>query len=93
MPAEMPSLSVDVRDARNALLEISACRDELQTFLTDEFDRWERMADGLLAGEIARERAQEQAQRVALDGQIQRLAAVAAELAQSLAEQKRSRGK
>ena len=93
MSVEMPSPSADVSAARDALLEICACRAELQTFLADEFDRWERLADGLLAGEIARGRAQEQAQREALDGQIERLAAVAAELARSLAEQKRSRGK
>ncbi len=90
MFVEMPSPPADVSAARNALREICACRAELQTFLADEFDRWERLADGLLTGEIAHERAQEQAQREALDGQIERLAAVAAELARSLAEQKQA---
>jgi hypothetical protein len=93
MFVEMPSPSTDVSAARDALLEIGACRAELQTFLADEFDRWERLANGLLAGEVARGRAQEQAQREALDGQIERLAAVTAELARSLAEQKRAASK
>ena len=90
---EMPSPSADVSAARDALQEICACRAELETFLADDFDRWERLADGLLAGEIARERAQEQTQREAIEGQIERLAAVAAELARSLADEKRLGGK
>jgi hypothetical protein len=87
---ETVSPPADVSAARDALQEICACRAELETFLADDFDRWERLADGLLAGEIARGRAQEQAQREALDGQIARMAAVAADLARLLAEQKRA---
>lgn len=93
MPIETPNPPVDVSEARRALREISACRVELQTFLSEEFDRWERLAEELLADEVVRHETFEQADRVALDDQIERLASVAAELSRSLSDQSRATSK
>ncbi|MEN6449269.1 MAG: hypothetical protein ABFC96_02155 [Thermoguttaceae bacterium] len=90
MSPEMPSPCVDVSDARIALKEIVECHAELELFLTDEFDRWERLADELLTGEVARHETLEQAERAAMDELVQRLASVATELTESLGDRKRA---
>ncbi|MCE5268027.1 MAG: hypothetical protein LLG00_09090 [Planctomycetaceae bacterium] len=77
-------------EARCALKELAACHAELRTFLDTEFDRWERLADELLAGEVARHETLEQAERAALEEQIQRLALVAEELTRSLPDHKQA---
>ena len=67
------------------MAEIRAYPDELQTFLVGVFDRLDHLADGLFAQEVAAQHAE----RHAFQGQIERLASVASELAAAVAEQKK----
>ncbi len=71
--------------AREALAEIRTCTGELQTFLTDVFDRLDHLADTLLAQELSCQHDE----RETFQAQIDRLALVANELTAAVAEQKR----
>jgi len=85
MPVESPKRSGGWNCPSEALAEIRAYPGELQTFLVGVFDRLDRLADELRAQEVAAQHVE----RDALHGQIDRLASVASELAEAVAEQKK----
>jgi len=89
MSVESANQSDDDGGVQNALTEIRASEAELQTFLDGLFDRLEGLADGLPVQEVARRQVQRETDRAALDDQIERLAALADELAESVAQHKR----
>ena len=67
---------------KEALAEIRACPGELQTFVSGVFDQLDSLTNQLLRHELTRRQAQRQAERESVQGQIDRLAAVAAQLAE-----------
>jgi hypothetical protein len=75
-----------------AVAELRACSDEMQAFVAGVFENLEEMADQLSTRERVGRHAQQQAERKALQDQIEQLASVTAELAASVAEQKRLTG-
>jgi hypothetical protein len=89
MRAELPNQSAGRSCVREALAEIRAGHGDLQTHILGMFDRLDGLADQLLGSKAARDCAAGQADQDALQGQIDRLASLAAELAQSVADQKR----
>jgi hypothetical protein len=80
----MPSESTGWKCAREALAEVRAYPSGLQTFVSSMFDQLDGLTDRLLAHELAGH----QAEQNALRDQIDRLASVAAELTEAVAEQK-----
>jgi hypothetical protein len=74
--------------ASEALADMQACPGQMQTFVSRMLDELGSTTDALLAGEVARQEARRKAEREALAGQIDRLTAAAAELAETVAEQK-----
>jgi hypothetical protein len=88
MPVESPEPSAGWNCANDALAEIRAASAELQTLLGDTFDELELLADELQTQELTCRYVE----RDALQGQIDRLASVASELAASVAEQKQWAG-
>jgi hypothetical protein len=88
MPVESSGWSC----ASEALADIRAYPGGLQTFVLGVFDQLDGLTDELLARELARQQVQRQAERDVLQGQIDRLASVAAELAEAVAEQKEMAG-
>jgi hypothetical protein len=89
MRAELPNQPSGRNCVRNALAEIRAGHGDLQTHILGMFDRLDLLADDLLGSKIARDCAVGHAEQEALQEQIDRLASLAAELAESVAEQKR----
>ena len=88
MSVELSNQSAEEGGVQDALTEIRASHAELQTFIEGLFERLDGLADGLLVQEVANRQAQRDTDRSALDDQIERLAALAAELAESVAQQK-----
>jgi hypothetical protein len=74
--------------ARRALADARASSGELQASLSGAFDRLNEMADEMLAHELSQQHSEWQA----LDGRIERLTSLAAELAESVASQKQLAG-
>ena len=68
--------------AKEALAEIRACPGELQTFVSGVFDQLDSLTNQLLRQELTRRQAQRQAERDSVQGEVDRLAAVAAQLAE-----------
>jgi hypothetical protein len=62
--------------ARKALANVRASSDQLQASLSDAFDRLNQLADEMLAHELNRQHAEWQA----LDGRIEQLTTLVAEL-------------
>ncbi len=89
MSVELSNQSAGEGGVQDALAEIRASRAELRTFLEGLFDRLDGLADGLLVQEVANRQTQRDTDRATLDDQIERLVAVAAELAESVAQQKK----
>jgi hypothetical protein len=85
MSADLSNPSAPVNPVRDALAEIRACQEELQTFVAGVFDRLDGLANELLE----RETAPQQADRKMMHSEIAQLAAVATDLADLVAEQKR----
>ena len=83
-----PACRLGVRN--EALAEIRAYPGGLQALVAGVFDHLDGLIGEFRAEELARQQNQRQAEQQALQGQIDRLAAVAADLAKSVAEQKRS---
>ncbi|MBN1395551.1 MAG: hypothetical protein JW959_11045 [Pirellulales bacterium] len=81
-----PSMDAGVADA---LAEIHASATEASTFLEGLIERLDGLADSLPAREETNRRALRGADRAALDEQIERLAALADELAESISRQKK----
>ena len=88
MCAELNSQPLGRNCVRDALAELQACHDEFQTFVADMFDKLDGLAGEFLGTEIRQDDALPEPQRESLQSQIDRLAALTAELAQSLASQR-----
>ncbi len=88
MSIETASPPVASDCARNALAEIRKCQTELEEFLAETFERLDGLAEELLTNEINHQEHLRQAEREAVDQQVERLAALATELAHTVAEQK-----
>jgi hypothetical protein len=86
MSAELLNPSVCQEDALNALIEIRACHDELQTFLSSTFDRLDELVDRLRIEHASQRRAKRQMEPGSLHDQIGLLARIAAELAESVGD-------
>ncbi len=85
MPVESPKRSGGWNCASEALAEIRAYPGELQTFSCRRI-----RSTGPFGGRVARQEvAAQHVERDALHGQIDRLASVASELAEAVAEQKK----
>ena len=93
MPVESSNQSGGWNCTREALAEIRTCPSGLQTFVSGMFDQLDGLTDDLLARELTRQQVQRQAEREALQGQIDQLASVAAELAEALAGQNELAGR
>ena len=89
MPVESSSRPGKCNCAKEALAEIRACPGELQTFVSGVFDQLDSLTNQLLRHELTRR----QAQHESVQGEVDRLAAVAAQLAETMAEQKQSAGR
>jgi hypothetical protein len=89
MRAELSNQPTGWACVRDALAEVRTGQSELQTFVSDMFDDLDGLADQLVGSKIAQDCAIGHAEHDALHEQIDRLASLAAELAQSVAEQKR----
>ena len=85
MPVESSGQPGKWNCVSEALAEIRACPGELKTFISGVFDQLDSLTDQLRRYEISRRQAEGQA----VQGQIDRLSAVAAQLAETMAEQKR----
>ena len=72
--------------ASDALAEIESYPNELQKFVADLFDQLGGLTDAMLVEELARQRAEQKSERDAMREQIDRLAAVTAELAKTVTE-------
>jgi hypothetical protein len=93
MPVGSSSQPSGLSCVSEALAEIRACSDELQTFVSGVFDHLDGLTDQLRKCEFAREQSQQQADRETVQGEIDRLSAVAAQLAEMMAEQKQLAGR
>ena len=89
MSAESLSPSVCREDALNALTEIRACRGELQAFLAATFDRLDSLIDRLQTERPGQEQSGPQTEAGTLQNQIDQLARLATDLAQSVAKRER----
>jgi hypothetical protein len=89
MSAELSNRSVPASPAQDALAEMRDCQHELQTFVTGLFDRLEGLAKELLAQETTPQQAPRQMDRNLMQNELSQLAAVATDLADLVAEQKR----
>jgi hypothetical protein len=92
MPVESSSQPGKWNCAREALAEIRACPGELQTFVSGVFDQLDGLTNQLLRHERTLRQTQRQAERESVQGEIDRLSAVAAQLAEMMAEQKQLAG-
>lgn len=93
MPVEPSSQSGSWNCVEDALAEIRAWPDRLQTFVSGVFDELDSMTEKLLAQESIRQDDRRRAEHEALEGQIDRLAAVVAQLAGAVAEQDQAAGR
>jgi hypothetical protein len=89
MSAELLNPTAYREDALNALIEIRACHDELQEFLAAAFDRLDALVGKLRTERGEQGEVQRQPEGGTLQNQIDLLARMAAELAQSVAERER----
>jgi predicted nucleic acid-binding Zn-ribbon protein len=89
MSAELLNLSISREDALDALVEIRACHDELQAFLTATFDRLDDLVDKLRADQTGQTQVKRRMEGETLQDRIDQLARLAAELAQSMSERER----
>jgi hypothetical protein len=87
MSASLLNPSAYRENARNALIEIRACHDELQAFLGATFDRLDELADKLRTDQTGQKQPRRQDESGTLHDRIDLLARLAAELAQSVGEQ------
>jgi hypothetical protein len=88
MRAELSNQPLGRSCLRDALAELQACHDEFQTFVADMFDEIDGLAGELLGSPVTCNDALPEPQRESLQSQIDRLAALTAELAQSMASQR-----
>ncbi len=88
MADEQMNSTVGDGEILDALEEIRACETDLQTFLDGLFDRLEGLADGLLVREAAARQTKQadDSPPSKLDEQIERLTALANNLAESISK-------
>jgi predicted TPR repeat methyltransferase len=79
--------------ASQALAEIRACPGELEAFVSGLFDEFGKLVDDLLVHELAQDQAQPKKETAAMQEQIDRLAAMVADLAGSVAGQSKPAGR
>ena len=84
MAVECSKESAGWNSANEALAELRACSGGLPTLLAGVFDQLDHMASDLLAHELVYQHGQQEA----LQAQVDRLAVVASELTEAVAEQK-----
>ena len=89
MRPELPNQPAGWNGVRDVLAETRTGLGELQTCITEMFDRLDGLVDERLGSRSAQQCAVGRAEQEAIQEQIDRLASLAAELAQSVAEQKR----
>jgi ribosome assembly protein YihI (activator of Der GTPase) len=89
MPSDLLNPSVCRENALNALAEIRACHGDLRTYVAGAFDRLDGLVEELGTQKTDEEQTQRQVDQASMQEQIDRLARLATELAQSVAEQKR----
>ena len=88
MAVECPSLPTELTCAVDALADIRACSGQLQSFVFGMLDQLDEITGELLGREMASRQSQRQADRESLQGQIDQLTVVAAQLSQLLSVQK-----
>lgn len=88
MSSQLSDPIVHRENALNALIEIRACYDDLQSFLAGTFARLDGLADDVRILQTAVDRTKRHAEQDVMQQQIDQLARLANELAQSVAEQK-----
>jgi hypothetical protein len=93
MSVDQSNASACAASAREALAEILASQSELQALMIGAFDRLDGVADGFSAGEAARPLTPWPTARDLTRRQVDRLAALAAELAALAAEQEQPQAK
>ena len=71
-----------------ALIDIRACYGDLRTFVAGAFDRLDTLVEELRTQTTVHERTQRQVEHETLQDQIDQLARLASDLAQSVAEHK-----
>jgi hypothetical protein len=92
MSFEQQSNAIEGWDcAGDALAEITAYPDELKSLVCGLFEQLGRLADEMMVQQLSIHRTEQQADSDSLRDQIDRLAAVAAELVEIVAEQKINR--
>jgi hypothetical protein len=74
--------------AKDALAEIRTCYGEIQTFMDDECDRLDAMADELLIRHTVHEQAERRVEQELIQSQMDHLVEMMAEVAQTVATQK-----
>ena len=88
MRPELPNQPAGWNGVRDALAETRTGLGELQSSISQMFDRLDELVDERLGSRTAQQCAVGRAEQEAIQEQIDRLALLAAELAQSVAEQK-----
>jgi len=88
MPTDLLHPSNCRENALLALIEIRACYGDLRTFVAGAFDRLDALVEELRTQQTVHERTQRQAEQETLQEQIDQLARLASDLAQSIAENK-----
>jgi hypothetical protein len=89
MPSELLQPSVYRENALNALVEIRACYGDMQKFVAGAFDRLNGLVAELGLSELPKGQTRLRVEREAMQDQIDQLAQLANELAQSVAEHRR----
>jgi hypothetical protein len=87
MSTPLPSTFAPENRLRDALGDIRACYAEIESFMAGTFDKLEQVLDEARTEQAVDGQAKRLAERDTLDGQIARLAAIAEQLAQSVAQQ------
>jgi hypothetical protein len=89
MPTELSHPFMYREKALNALVEIRACYSDMQAFVAAAFDRLDKLVDELGTPNLAAKVTKWSAEQDSMQEQIDRLARLANDLAESVAEQKR----
>ena len=89
VPVELSNPIADCSRAHSTLADIRASHAEFQTFFSGVFDGLEQSCDELLAHKIECDRYNRQIEQETLQQQVDRLSELAAELIETVSEQKR----
>lgn len=92
MSVESPNPSAGWSCVRDALKEIQGFPGELHAYVANMFDELDQAIGGFLTQELVNCHREHQAEREAIQCQIDRLASLTAELTQTVTEQKQFNG-